>query len=89
VPIYTFEDKQPAISDSAYIAPTAVIVGDVAIGELCFIGHGAILRGDYCRISIGDSSAVEEGAIILARRYPDGLKEVSRDEAGSGAQASQ
>ncbi len=67
MPIYAFEDKRPSISDSAYIAPTAVIVGDVVIGAECYIGHGAILRGDYGRIVIGECSAIEEGAIVHAR----------------------
>jgi len=67
VPIYLFEDRRPAISETAYIAPTAVIVGDVTIGESCYVGHGAILRGDYGRIVIGNASAVEEGAIVHAR----------------------
>ncbi len=67
MPIYAFEDKRPALSDSAFIAPTAVIVGDVTIGDDCYIGHGAILRGDYGRIVVGASSAIEEGAIVHAR----------------------
>ncbi len=67
MPIYLFEDRRPAISETAFIAPTAVVVGDVTIGAECYIGHGAILRGDYGRIVIGESSAVEEGAIIHAR----------------------
>ena len=36
------------------------------IGDNCYIGHGAILRGDYGRIEIGDGTAVEEGAIVHA-----------------------
>lgn len=67
MPIYAFEQRRPAISETAYIAPTAVIVGDVTIGESCYVGHGAILRGDYGRIVIGNASAIEEGAIVHAR----------------------
>ena len=67
MPIYLFEERRPTISETAYIAPTAIIVGDVTIGESCYVGHGAILRGDYGRIVIGNASAVEEGAIVHAR----------------------
>jgi carbonic anhydrase/acetyltransferase-like protein (isoleucine patch superfamily) len=65
--IYAFEGRLPAIAPSAYIAPSAIVVGDVRIGEQCYIGHGAILRGDYGTILIGGGSGVEEGAILHAR----------------------
>jgi len=64
--IYEFEGLIPQIAGSAYIAPSAQVIGDVRIGEECYIGHGSILRGDYGSIIIGNGSAVEEGAIIHA-----------------------
>lgn len=67
MPIYAFEGKHPSIAASAYISPTATVIGNVTIGEGCYIGHGAILRGDYGNIEIGDETAVEEGVIIHAR----------------------
>jgi carbonic anhydrase/acetyltransferase-like protein (isoleucine patch superfamily) len=67
VPLYVFDDRRPRINQTAYIAPTAVVVGDVAIGDHCWIGHGVILRGDYGRIVVGDASAVEDGAVVHAR----------------------
>jgi tRNA-Thr(GGU) m(6)t(6)A37 methyltransferase TsaA len=67
MPIYQFEGKRPTIAPTAYVAPTALVIGRVDIGERCYIGHGAILRGDYGAIEIGDESAVEEGVIIHAR----------------------
>ena len=38
--------------------------GQVDIGEDCYIGHGAILRGDYGRIEIGSGTAIEEGVMV-------------------------
>lgn len=67
MPIYSFEGKHPDIADSAYVSPTAQVIGRVTIGERCYVGHGAILRGDYGSIEIGDETAVEEGVIIHAR----------------------
>ena len=67
MPIYAFEDRRPAIAESTYVSPSAQVIGDVRIGERCYIGHGAILRGDYGTIVIGDETAVEEGVIIHAR----------------------
>lgn len=49
-----------------YVSPLALVIGDVRIGESCYIGHGAILRGDYGTIVIGNGTAVEEGVIIHA-----------------------
>lgn len=62
--LYSFEGNVPQISESAYIHESAQIVGNVVIGEECFIGAGAIIRGDYGEIKIGRGTAVEEGAII-------------------------
>ncbi len=67
MPIYEFESRQPDIYQSAYIAPSAIIIGDVTIESECYVGDGAILRGDYGSIRIGRGTAVEEGVIIHAR----------------------
>jgi carbonic anhydrase/acetyltransferase-like protein (isoleucine patch superfamily) len=64
--LYEFDGKQPVVEPSSYVSDIARVIGDVVIGENCYIGHGAILRGDYGRIEIGNGTAVEEGAIIHA-----------------------
>lgn len=67
MPIFEFEDRRPRIAASAYVAPSAQVIGDVRIADHCYIGHGAILRGDYGTIVVGTGTAIEEGAIIHAR----------------------
>ncbi len=64
--LYKFDGKQPVIGKGTYISNLAEVIGDVVIGDHCFIGHGVILRGDYGRIEIGDGTAVEEGVIVHA-----------------------
>ncbi len=64
--LYKFDDKQPVVGKDAYVSDLARVIGDVVIGDNCYIGHGAILRGDYGRIEIGAGTAVEEGAILHA-----------------------
>lgn len=64
--LYHFDGKAPTVGRETYISDMARVIGDVVIGDNCYIGHGAILRGDYGRIEIGDGSAVEEGAIVHA-----------------------
>ncbi|MCK5539478.1 MAG: gamma carbonic anhydrase family protein [Deltaproteobacteria bacterium] len=64
MPIYEFEGRRPSFAKSAYVAETAIIIGDVRLADDVYIGHGAILRGDYGTIDIGPQSAIEEGAIL-------------------------
>ncbi|MFO7618683.1 MAG: gamma carbonic anhydrase family protein [Thermoplasmata archaeon] len=65
--IYEFEGKKPKISGSSFVYPEATIIGDVAIGEGCYVGPGAIIRGDYGTITIGDRTAIEENCTLHAR----------------------
>jgi len=64
--LYKFAGKRPAVGEGSYVSDLARVIGDVVIGKHCYIGHGAILRGDYGRIEIGDGTAVEEGVIVHA-----------------------
>ncbi|MDX9788083.1 MAG: gamma carbonic anhydrase family protein [Desulfobacterales bacterium] len=64
--LYRFDGKQPIVGETSYVSELASVIGEVIIGEHCYIGHGAILRGDYSRIEIGDGTSVEEGAVIHA-----------------------
>ena len=64
--LYSFDGKQPEIGKDTYVSELAMVIGDVKIGDNCYIGHGAILRGDYGRIEIGSGTAVEEGVIVHA-----------------------
>lgn len=64
--LFTFEGKTPVVGTNSYVSETAQVIGDVIIGDSCYVGHGAIIRGDYGRVVIGDGTAVEEGVIIHA-----------------------
>lgn len=46
---------------------SADVIGDVVIGESCFVGGGARVRGDYGRIRIGDRTSVQENVVVHAR----------------------
>ncbi len=54
----------PKVHPSAYVAPTAVIVGDVTIEEGVSIWDGAVIRGDVSYIKIGKNSNVQDNAVI-------------------------
>jgi carbonic anhydrase/acetyltransferase-like protein (isoleucine patch superfamily) len=62
--IYKFENKIPKIAKASYVHPQAVIIGDVEIADGCFIGAGAILRGDFGKISIGRGTNIQENCVI-------------------------
>ena len=65
--IYGFEDRKPVIGKGTFIFKSADVIGDVIIGENCYIGPGARIRGDYGSIRIGSDTAVEENVVIHAR----------------------
>jgi carbonic anhydrase/acetyltransferase-like protein (isoleucine patch superfamily) len=72
--LFEFDGNKPCIGRGAYVSETALVIGDVVIGDNCYVGHGAILRGDYGCIEIGGGTAVEEGVIIHAP--PGGLNRI-------------
>ncbi|MFC2059134.1 gamma carbonic anhydrase family protein [Chloroflexota bacterium] len=61
-----FRNRSPQIGKETYVSEQALLIGDVRIGNNCYIGHGAILRGDYGSIEIGWGTAVEEGVVMHA-----------------------
>ena len=65
--IATFEGKSPRIGSESYVHPSADVFGDVTIGERCWIGPGARIRGDYGTIVIGDCCSVEDNCVIHVR----------------------
>jgi len=64
MPIYKFENKIPKIAKTSYVHPQAAIIGDVEIGDDCFIGAGAILRGDFGKIRVGRGTSIQENCVI-------------------------
>jgi len=64
--LYSFRDRAPQIGKETYVSEHAVVIGDVKIGDNCYIGHGAILRGDHGSIEIDSGTAVEEGVVMHA-----------------------
>jgi len=62
--IYQFGKKIPKISKSSYIHPQSAIIGEVEIGDGCFIGAGAVLRGDFGKIRIGKGTIIQENCIL-------------------------
>jgi carbonic anhydrase/acetyltransferase-like protein (isoleucine patch superfamily) len=57
-------DKKPKVSDEAWVAPNAVVVGDVEIGEGASIRYSATIRGDVNKIKIGKGTSIQESSVV-------------------------
>lgn len=64
MPVYAFEESVPELSPRAYVHPDAVIIGAVRVAADCFIGAGAVLRGDFASIEVGEGSNVQENCVV-------------------------
>ena len=62
--IKTLLGKTPVIGKNCFIAETAVLIGDITLGDNCSIWYGAILRGDVGAIVIGEDSNIQDGAML-------------------------
>lgn len=62
--IRTFKGKTPQIHDSVYVDDSAVIIGDVIIGEDCSVWPMTVIRGDVHEIRIGKNTNIQDGSII-------------------------
>lgn len=69
--IIALNGKTPSIDPSAFVAPTATIIGDVTIGPEVSIWFGAVLRGDEGRILIGARSNVQDNVTIHVNAHHD------------------
>jgi len=64
--IMEFGGKTPKIHPAAFIAPDAVLIGDVEIGERSSVWFGAVLRGDMGKIRIGACCSVQDNCVLHA-----------------------
>jgi carbonic anhydrase/acetyltransferase-like protein (isoleucine patch superfamily) len=62
--LYELEGKRPLVPKSTFVHPQAAIIGNVELGENCYIGAGVVIRGDYGRIVIGNGTNVQDNCTI-------------------------
>ncbi|MFC0270475.1 gamma carbonic anhydrase family protein [Metabacillus herbersteinensis] len=63
---YRLNGKQPKVSPNTYIAPGAMLIGDVSISEQVTVWFNAVLRGDNESICVGKRSNVQDGVVVHA-----------------------
>jgi gamma-carbonic anhydrase len=62
--IKTVRGFQPHFGENCFLADTAVVVGEVTMGDNCTIWFNAVVRGDVHSITIGNNTNIQDGAII-------------------------
>src|ERR1051325_58597 len=66
-----FLRRQPTLGRGVYLARTAVVLGDVTLGDFSSVWYGAVLRGDLNRIIIGSGTNIQDNAVVhLADEFP-------------------
>ena len=70
--IIEYRGRRPKISPKVFIAPTAVIIGDVTIGDECSVWFGAVLRSDHNGnpIVVGARTSIQDNCVIHSGEVP-------------------
>jgi carbonic anhydrase/acetyltransferase-like protein (isoleucine patch superfamily) len=64
MPLFSFEGKSPRIHPSAFIAPTATIIGDVTIEENASVWYNAVVRADFSPIVVRRGANIQDCAVL-------------------------
>ena len=64
MPLFEFEGHRPQVSPSAWIAPTATLVGDVRVEAEASVWYGAVLRADFGPILVRRGANVQDGSVL-------------------------
>lgn len=62
--IFSFKGMVPVIDPSSFVHPQATVIGHVTIGKDCYVGPGAVLRGDWGKIVLEDGCNVQESCVL-------------------------
>ncbi len=64
--VYELGGVVPKIDPEAYVHPDAVVIGDVTLGAASSVWPGAVLRGDYGTITVGERTSIQDGTVVHA-----------------------
>jgi len=70
MPLFSFEGRVPQVSATAWIAPTATLVGDVTVEDDASVWYGAVLRADFGPVVIRRGANVQDGSILHGGAAP-------------------
>jgi carbonic anhydrase/acetyltransferase-like protein (isoleucine patch superfamily) len=64
MPLFSFEGLTPRVADSAFVAPTATLVGDVIVEAGASVWYGAVIRADYAPVIVREGANVQDNAVV-------------------------
>src|SRR4029434_10219061 len=64
--VYAIDGVTPVVDPTAYVHPSAVLIGDVIVGPHCYIGPAACLRGDFGRLDIREGANIQDTCVLHA-----------------------
>src|SRR5262245_55216126 len=64
MPLFSFEGKHPRVHPAAFIAPTAVLIGDVTVEERASVWYNAVVRADFQSIVVRRGANVQDCAVV-------------------------
>lgn len=84
MPCYEINGVRPVVHPTAYVHPTAVLIGDVIVGPRCYVAPLASLRGDFGRLILEEGANVQDTCVMHG--FPGGDTVVEQDgHIGHGA----
>ncbi len=69
--IRTFNNTQPKFGDSVYIDSSAIVIGDVSLGDDVSVWPTAVIRGDVETITIGAGTNIQDGAVLHVSHFSE------------------
>lgn len=66
MPLFSFEGRSPKVDPTAFVAPTATLVGDVTVEAGASVWFNTVLRGDYGPIVVREGANVQDGSVLHA-----------------------
>lgn len=83
-PVYAFGNIVPVVHPTAFVHPTATLIGDIIIGPRCYVGPQASLRGDLGRFVMKEGANLQDGCLV--HTFPGQLTELGiNGHVGHGA----
>jgi phenylacetic acid degradation protein len=84
VTVYEIDGVRPVVHPTAYVHPSAVLIGDVIVGPRCYVGPLASLRGDFGRLILEEGANIQDTCVMHG--FPEGDTVVEADgHIGHGA----